>query len=451
MWGGRGSGSTLTMKRAIRSPFVGTLATDGALLAIGVLTGALTARLLLPEGRGALAAVLFWPQLLAGVGLCSLNEAATYRIGAQADRVRLITASSLWVAIALAGATILVGYLVLPLLLGAERGHLLSLARGYLLAFVPFNFVALTLLAVDHGGLSFGRYNLLRLLVPLVYLTCLMVLWITDRVSVGSVVAANCAGTVLTAIVRFKLQGPGLLLRPSRQEAKALASLTAHFHPASVLLLLAAQADQFVVLSLWHDAALGEYVVALTIATSGLGVVSSAFHRVLFPRLASQRDPMARAELLARAIRHATMLLVALSAPVALVMPWAIRWLFGPSFAEALYPGWVLLAAHVLGALKSILIQGFRGMGDGRPGMVAAFISLAVTLSLAWPMAALWHLVGVAVAVGIANLAALAYLVHQVKRCTGLQPARLWGLTPGTLSEIRSALFGMRPGFPGAL
>jgi len=36
--------------------------------AFGILTGSLVARLLLPEGRGALAAVLFWPQLLAGIG-----------------------------------------------------------------------------------------------------------------------------------------------------------------------------------------------------------------------------------------------------------------------------------------------------------------------------------------------------------------------------------------------
>src|SRR5207253_6018454 len=101
------------MNRSIRMAMLGTLATEGALLLCGIVTGCLAARFLLPEGRGALAAILFWPQLLAGLGLLSLNEAATYRIGTQPDKAPVIAVSCFWVALALAGLTTLIAYVLM--------------------------------------------------------------------------------------------------------------------------------------------------------------------------------------------------------------------------------------------------------------------------------------------------------------------------------------------------
>src|SRR2546427_4815425 len=74
------------VKGSMQFAMLGAFATEGALLLVGLLTGPLAARLLLPEGRGALAAVLFWPQLLAGIGLLSLHEAVTYCVGAKSER-----------------------------------------------------------------------------------------------------------------------------------------------------------------------------------------------------------------------------------------------------------------------------------------------------------------------------------------------------------------------------
>lgn len=433
------------MKRSMKSALVGTFATDSAVLFVTVLTGSLAARLLLPEGRGALAATLFWPQLLAGLGWLSLSDAATYRIGVQPDRAPVVTASALWLALALASLTMFCGYLLLPLLLGQERAHLVPLARGYLLAFVPFNFVALGLLASDHGNLHFGRYNILRLLVSLVYLVCLLALWATDRASVGWVAAANCAGTVLVTLLLVKVHGSKLLLAPSREEIKALAGLAGRFHPTSVLLFLAAQVDQFVVLTLWDDATLGKYVVAVTVAGSGFAVVGSAFHKVLFPHLVWVREARAQAELLARGVRCATMLLVALSVPIAMVMPWLVHWLFGAAFAEVVRPAWALLVGYLLVALKGILIQGFRGLGEGRPGAVAAAINIVLILLLAWPLGDAWDLVGVATAVGVANMAALVYLARRLQRRGDLQLRDFWGLTPRTLGEVWNSRWALNP------
>src|SRR5712691_6974753 len=194
------------MKPSMKFAMLGTFATEGFIVLLGILTGSLVARLLLPEGRGALAAVLFWPQLLAGIGFLSLGEAVTYRIGMLPDRESLIRATSFWLALAMSVVMMAGGYVLMPFLLGEGRAHLWTVAELYLL-YVPFNFVTLTLLATDQGRLEFSRFNTLRLLVPIIYLTGILLLWMTERVSVGWFVGANFAAVALLALLALRLHG----------------------------------------------------------------------------------------------------------------------------------------------------------------------------------------------------------------------------------------------------
>src|SRR5207245_11440479 len=89
------------MKPSMKFAMLGTFATEGFLVLVGILTGSLVARLLLPEGRGALAAVLFWPQLLAGIGFLSIGVAVTYRIGLLSDRESQFRTQSFWLSLAM--------------------------------------------------------------------------------------------------------------------------------------------------------------------------------------------------------------------------------------------------------------------------------------------------------------------------------------------------------------
>ncbi len=423
------------MRRAMRFDMLSTLATEGATLAFGVLTGALSARLLQPEGRGALAAILFWPQLLAGIGLLSLGEATTYRIGARPERSSTITVSCFWLAFGLSGLTMLLAYIFLPLLLGDRRAHLWFLARAYSI-YIPFHFTAMALLATDQGKLQFSRYNILRLLVPLIYLAGLLTMWATGRVSLGWVVVFNCAGPVFVALICVALQGYVIWTLPSWEELKAVLTTALRFHPASVLLLLAGQVDQFVVISLWDDAAVGKYVVALALGSTGLAVVSGAFQKVLLPHLANVDGASAQAEILARAVRHATVLLVGLSLLLGILMPWIVPFLYGSAFRGVASLAWVLLVAYLAVALKTILIQGLRGLGVGGPGFIAAAISLVLFLLLARPLGRAAGLAGVGASLGLANLGAVGYLAYDLRRRYNLPIRHLWGLTAGTVEEL---------------
>jgi O-antigen/teichoic acid export membrane protein len=433
------------MKRTIGTAVLGTLTTEGGLLFIGVLTGSLTARFLLPEGRGALAAVLFWPQLLAGLGLLSINEAATYYVGTEPEHRSIIKASALWLSLIFSGTMIVVGFLLVPFLLGPARADLVSLTQVYLILFTPFNFAALTLLAGDQGELRFVRYNVLRLVGPLFYLSGLIALWLMGRVNVASVVVLNAAATVIVALVRMMIQNDNIRLRPSLHEMAVLVRLAVRFHPATILLLLAAQADQFVVLTLWDNTQLGQYMVALSMATSGLALVTGAFQRTLFPHLSQIKGQEQQAELFARSVRYTTLLLILVSVPIAVLMPWLIRFLFGPAFESAVGPAWMLILAYFFIGLKSIIIQCLRGVGKAKAGSMAAAISLGLFMAVVWPLGKEIGLVGVAVALGLANASAVTYLVYYLGRIYRLSLVDLWGLTPTAIGEFRASLARVNP------
>jgi O-antigen/teichoic acid export membrane protein len=412
---------------------------------VGVITGSLAARLLFPEGRGALAAALFWPQIMAGLGLLSLNEAATYSIAAYPDRRPVIKASVVWLSIFFSVIVMCIGYLLIPVLLGDQRADLVSISQVYLLVFIPFNFIGLSLLAGDQGELRFFRYNLLRLMGPVIYLSGLVVFWMTDIVSVASVAILNAVATVIVAITRFAIQRNAAFLQPSLREMVGLTRLAFQFHPASILLMLAAQADQFVVLSLWDNASLGHYMVALTVATSGLAIVSGTFQKVLSPYLSHMADPKDQARLLARSVRHATLLILLLSMPIAIIMPWLIVFLFGKAFSASIVPAWILLGAYLFVGLKTIIIQCLKGMGRGYPGSVAAMISGGLFLAVAWPFGHAFGLIGIGIALGISNSVSVGFLFQYLRRHYGLSLADLWGLSPTAIGEFRTSLVRANP------
>jgi enterobacterial common antigen flippase len=69
------------LKSNLSGAWLGTVVASGAILLSGLATGVLTARLLEPQGRGVLAAVLFWPHLITSLGLLSLPSAMIFRQG----------------------------------------------------------------------------------------------------------------------------------------------------------------------------------------------------------------------------------------------------------------------------------------------------------------------------------------------------------------------------------
>lgn len=426
--------------RSVGHAAFSTVATEGLMLALGAVSGALAARWLLPEGRGALAAALFWPQFIASLGFLSLNEATVFRIGLHPSRASVIGASSLWLSLGLAVVLSAAGYALIPFLLTGERESLVPLARAYLLFFVPFNFLGYSLLSTAQGELRFTRFNAFRLFPIAVYLAALLVLWRLDRLSVQSIMAANVGSVAVAALHRLALQRGVLRTAPAWSEVRALLRVAGAFHPSTVLLFLAAQADMLVVLTLWSDAAVGHYAVASTIAASAVMLLSTGVYRVLFPHLSHESDAPSQVYLLAKGVRYLTVLSVGMALLLGLILPWAVPAVYGAAFAGAVAVARLLLAVSVVLSLRNVIVFALKGMGDARGGLVALGIGLAVFAAGAGLVGASFGLSGVVLALGVANAASVAYLVARLKARHGLPPGELWGFQLRTVRELSASL-----------
>jgi O-antigen/teichoic acid export membrane protein len=414
--------------------WLGTFATNAAILGCGTATGILTARLLQPEGRGVVAAVIFWPALLAGVGLLSLNESITYCVSLPgADRHRVLSAG-FWTALALGLATAAICWFLLPVLLGSRYETWLWPARAFALVFLPANFLALSINAIMHGELRFGRLNLMRLLVSLLYLGALCAIWAAGLVTVEYIVAATALSTLMAGLLNIASIWRRLRI-PRREDVRVLLRTGLSFHATALLAFIAGQADRFVAIRALDSASVGMYAVAVTVSASGLAIVTSTFHSVMFPMIARQ-DSGAQRMYLGKGLRYAMLITVVGAVPLIAGSPWLIPALFGREFQGSVAPAMILAAAYVPLALRQITARNLRGLGLSRAGAVSEALAIVVFAAAVWPLVSALRLNGIAVALLISNTVSLTYLVAYLHSRLGFRLADWWGLDPRTVVDL---------------
>jgi O-antigen/teichoic acid export membrane protein len=284
--------------------------------------------------------------------------------------------------------------------------------------------------------MRFARYNLTRLLPPGVYLVGLLVLWALDAASVASFVWASWLGTALTALVRLYQSRAALRARPALSEARRLLAFGARLHGAALLAVALAVADRFVVITFWDDASLGLYVVALTLATAGLSLVTGAFNVLLLPRLVLAKDAAIQRRIMGETLRYVTLLLTAGTAVLLLLCPWLLPFLFGDAYAGAIGLCLVLLVVHLPMALRQVIVHGLSGTGDWRPRILAQALALGTFAALVWPLAGMLGLLGIPTALLVADSVALAYLLVFLRRRLQLSSPECWGLSPATVRHV---------------
>jgi O-antigen/teichoic acid export membrane protein len=200
--------------------------------------------------------------------------------------------------------------------------------------------------------------------------------------------------------------------------------------------MLGSQVDRLVVISLRDNTTIGIYMVAFTVASAGLGLISQTFHVVLFPNISHQSSLPAQRELLAKGLCSAMLLLVCLTLALMVLVPWLIPLLFGTVFKAATWPCMVLLLGYVPLALRQVIVRCLRGLGAGVPGTIAEALALVVFLSCSWPFGQQFGLIGIGLAFLVANTVALVYLAGYLRNCLGLALRDWWGLNMTTITQV---------------
>src|SRR5262249_36108388 len=151
-----------------------------AVLAFGVASGIVTARLLGPQGRGELAAITLWPMAFVFFASFGLNQAIVFHTGKRRHPISAIWTAANAMGIALSLVVVAVGLVLIPTLLrhysaGTQRLGLIFLSATPVLFLSGFP----SNLLQGKGDLS--GFNLTRLIAPGVYAFGLITLLVLRR------------------------------------------------------------------------------------------------------------------------------------------------------------------------------------------------------------------------------------------------------------------------------
>ncbi|MCI0499414.1 MAG: oligosaccharide flippase family protein, partial [Planctomycetales bacterium] len=296
--------------------FVGTFGTNLLIQACTVVQGILVARMLGPVGRGEYAAVILWPQLFGSFGVVGIYIAIG-RIAAKTEDYGGLVRSGVVLTLVTSAISGIACYIALPWLLPTEEGHLIPLARLFILV-IPMVRLILNLNAIDQGRGDFKQFNLIRSFMNPVYVMLLAVLWLLGIKEVRWCVitlivgySAPVAVWLMTAFKRYSFIG----------HLYSLKNIVIHSLPfslAGIFQVLYMQVDKALLLWLLGTRDLGLYTVALS-ASSVVGSITSSAGMVSFT-MAAQADHGGGFEKLARTFRAAVLLWAILGGILAAVM-----------------------------------------------------------------------------------------------------------------------------------
>lgn len=398
-----------------------TLGGQLGIQAIGLVTGILVARFLGPDSRGELAAVIAWVSMVSYLGNLGLPVAYTYAAAREPDRSRQLMGNGLLAVLVQWPALILVGLAVLTLSLSHYEAQTQQLAVIYLCLYVPLNLLTLYINAIQQGGGQYGRFNAVRLCVPVSYLAGLTVLLLADRMTVGGALAANLFSNLATLLLSLILVAP--LVR-TRQEGHKLFNiaalkgdlrygLSAHLGTIQPFDGLRVDVLLLTLLLTAHD--LGIYMAAL----AGAALIKAqgiALGMVVMPEVAKRANHKAQRMIVMRFAGFA-LLLGTLTGAVAFI--WAeqlVGLIYGEKFTGAASTLRILVLGAIVASLYRVLADGLRGMGQPISGTVAELVSLAVGVPAILLLASSDGADGAAIAVALASVGALAVAVRALLR-----------------------------------
>jgi O-antigen/teichoic acid export membrane protein len=421
-----------------------TLSANLAIQLTTFATSVLSARILGPVGRGELALVLLYPQLVAGVGLLGVDRAVAILSG-NGELSRPASAIGKLVLL-LSFPVMATGYAVVYW--RVSDIHLAGLATLYL-AYVPAMFFFLLAVSLFNGVGDFQRFNLARLSYYLINLVLVLVIWWAAPILVDLldwVVFAN-----LVSVYGVLALAVGMLhnLQPTGRNGGAACEkddVRTIFHLAVVFVLPVALAHvstaayQIILDHQMGVKALGFFVVFFAysrlLSPLGSAIGSHVFHLGI---AGEHRN-------IARIFRQSLVVYILCAMPLALLAGTLIPIIFGRQFVVQTVTVGVLLVSSLLALLADTMgeyLNGQRKVAADSIGRIIYLSSLAILGGMLVPVLGL---LGMAQAVAISDMLRCLYLVNRVKRETQADLAEFWLITKTDLNALSHAGKGVLQG-----
>jgi O-antigen/teichoic acid export membrane protein len=407
-------------------------------------TGIISARLLQPAGRGDLATVMLWPTVLV-LGLMGIQWSVAREVASHPEGEADLGFTAIYLALSLSLPVIIIGYFAIPYLLSQDKRHLIGITHFYLL-WVPLQFVALNLLALDHGSLRWRNFNLGRLWFYIPNMFFLVLFWIFKIEQLAWFVTAYMGSTLIMLIFRLKLQR-ALIKRGQfkLRLAKHLLRQGFPFFCASVSIEASMKIDQILIITFLPSSMVGYYVAAFAFASVHVSL-GAALRDTSFGVVANAPDTATQGRFLTKMFRQASLLYCVIGGAVVCLAPLMIPLLFGRSFSPAIKPAMLLALVTILNGQSNILIESLRGVGKPAVIVLANLSGAASVAIAAWFLLTPYGLMGMAGAAAIGAAIQLAILVTAVALLLNLPPSDFWGFRWVELTNLYGHLAGLLSG-----
>lgn len=432
----------MTNNKITHKSFLLTVLTNLAIHGSVIVTGIITARILLPMGRGELATIILWPTILGTIGLMGTNYAIARETACHPEEEADLACTVMVMAIPLAGFFMALGYFLLPLLLPGDKHHLIPLTCLYLL-FIPINLLRENLIALDQGRLRWARYNLIRFSWYVPYFIMVIGIWIAHLALLWLFLLAMLISNLATVILRIFLQRQEIRRgRISLQKGLMLLRQGFPFFLGTVAAVIALRVDMALSVTLLSVEGVGYYAVALSFA-SAHGALGNALGVTSFAALANEYDPQSQGRYLTRTFRQAVLLYAGLAIAMVFLAPLFIVPLFGIDFKPAVKPAMLLALATPMTALSNMLLEGMKGMGSIFPAIGAQLLGSATLALSAWILVPQAGLMGMAEATLLGSLVFLLSMVCVIATSFRLGPSHFWAFRRDELRILYHRILGV--------
>ena len=346
-----------------------TTATNCAILAAGALTGIVTARVLGPAGRGQLAIASLWPALILTVGSLGLQSSCSYHFAQwPTRRTALVRWLRLGIALQAFGMTAVSMLILWILWLDLRLGLLLAIEYS---TWPPTAAISLYGVCCAQGSSDFARFNTIRIISGAAPAVLMVACAAALRLTPAEAGAAYVIPTWWTALLASKwlcgARNSASAEPLSPRERRSVLSYGWRSLGSLSGLTLNQSADQLVLSILVPASSLGIYSVAAS-ATSLLPALVASIGMVGLPRVAALTGE-AKSAATWRAMLRATYSVVLISPVLAILLPWAIPFVYGARYSAAVVPAEILLLGTVFSALMVVADDLLRA--HGHPGFVS--------------------------------------------------------------------------------
>lgn len=358
---------------------VQSVASKAAILALQAGTGILTARMLKPAGRGELAAMILWPLFIASLTTLGIPSSLIYHLRHDADRRESLIANGFFMATVLGVLSAIITATILPFWLHQYSSAIIHSAEWFLIT-VPLCSITLAGRAALEATHDFSGSNAIQTLTPFATLMFLLGFVAFHEMNPYTAAIAYIAAALPAFWLMIKRirRADMKMARVSWAVMKKLLGYGIRSYGIDLLGTLALQVDQVLVVSLLSPAAMGSYVVVLSLSRM-LNLFQTSVVMVLFPKAAG----LSKEEVLAmtgQAVRISGLATAICGLLVCLAGPTLLRLLYGTEYVAATSALRILVLEATLSGIVFVLAQAFMALNH--PGVVTVLQALGLSLSI---------------------------------------------------------------------